>query len=75
LYEFIAGSSLPRFENQDVRSWTGLRPNSNRFPQFRRRILNFDHRRARKIAAWVYTLPVAALLSGSLFWPFRQFTR
>ena len=24
-------------------------------------------------AAWVFTLPVAALLSGSLFWLFRQF--
>jgi PiT family inorganic phosphate transporter len=25
-------------------------------------------------AAWVFTLPAAALLSGSLFWLFRQFT-
>jgi PiT family inorganic phosphate transporter len=25
-------------------------------------------------AAWVFTLPVAALLSGSLFWAFRQFS-
>ncbi|MDR3751718.1 MAG: inorganic phosphate transporter [Terracidiphilus sp.] len=25
-------------------------------------------------AAWVFTLPAAALLSGSLFWAFRQFT-
>jgi PiT family inorganic phosphate transporter len=25
-------------------------------------------------AAWVFTLPAAALLSGSLFWVFRQFT-
>jgi PiT family inorganic phosphate transporter len=25
-------------------------------------------------AAWVFTLPVAALLSGSLFWLFRQMT-
>jgi inorganic phosphate transporter, PiT family len=25
-------------------------------------------------AAWAFTLPVAALLSGSLFWLFRQFT-
>jgi PiT family inorganic phosphate transporter len=25
-------------------------------------------------AAWVFTLPAAALLSGSLFWLFRQFS-
>jgi PiT family inorganic phosphate transporter len=25
-------------------------------------------------AAWVFTLPAAALLSGSLFWCFRQFS-
>jgi len=25
-------------------------------------------------AAWVFTLPAAALLSGSLFWAFRQFS-
>ena len=25
-------------------------------------------------AAWVFTLPAAALLSGTLFWAFRQIT-
>ena len=28
--------------------------------------------RMRYAAAWVFTLPVAALLSGSLFWLFRR---
>ena len=34
--------------------------------------LQFVHHSQHRGMAWVFTLPVAALLSGSLFWLFRQ---